>query len=504
MCELGIGRAGSLKSLPFWSASLLQKMSSLLSLLLRVPVFIALFLLELACSDLVCYSVLCLKDGVAATFLPTRHPISPVIAPPLTISWTSAEHSHYVPLIPALKRDDIFPRVKLPQVAFQKSIPPGTEVEDYFQYRVPSMMAECMIEVMAGEKSHRVGARIVAGHDILEHTLGIANKLALSRERVASITAFLIEVAGAHTVPVFLSDSSWRILQDLNAVGMFPVRTLATPPISDFSQMKELMKSTLASSEKKLSPEQEELLEHLFTSTPTLFCGEAAPFALLLELLPSFPKPAILLGFLHCFLAVTPIHIMYPIVKECKIPQQLVGLVTATTPTPVMAILLRCFATLLNPRFGLLSFSIIHNAELRLQLRNLIKTLPKLHFVSLSAFLHNYAVFISHTQLLSHRVRKYHFNTLIIPFLDRCKNELTGMEEKDQIPAVVDSLLIAIGNVLLAQPELAPETQDRLLALLDALNAIPLRPTLVADLKVLLAKKPRVNTIPRVNGLLAD
>jgi hypothetical protein len=164
-----------------------------------------------------------------------------------------------------------------------------------------------------------------------------------------------------------------------------------------------------------------------------------------------------------------------------------------------MLLLLRCFALLLNPAFDVASFPIVYHPYLMEQMRKLVSEIPLLHFSTLAPFLHNYTVFISHTQLISHRVREEHLRVLAT-FIARC------MEHKEaaEVPSALESALISVGNLLIAQPVLTPLAQDTIAPFLPEFKSILMAPSLLTDLEQLLKRPVPLPTLPRAGNLLRE
>lgn len=177
--------------------------------------------------------------GTSATFLPTRLPPLAAVPPPLVIAWASAEHRHYVALIPKMTVScQTMPHVHpLPQMAYPSSLPPGRQISDYVTTWPTLREASAAVELKTAAEVRRKAMKIIGYHDILESSLQVVSLLGLPKRRLFEISNFITALSVAHSVPCFLSDPSYRALQELERVGRFPLAEYQTPPSSPFADM---------------------------------------------------------------------------------------------------------------------------------------------------------------------------------------------------------------------------------------------------------------------------
>lgn len=79
------------------------------------------------------------------------------------IAWSSEDHRHYVPIVPALMYHDRYPRILMPKVAYAHTLPPGVQPEDYFHYRVAARYADCKLELKMQDRLLPMVSRLSAG-----------------------------------------------------------------------------------------------------------------------------------------------------------------------------------------------------------------------------------------------------------------------------------------------------------------------------------------------------
>lgn len=437
-------------------------------------------------------------------FLPTRHPVPPVLAPPLMIAWATSEHLHYVPIVPALLSGEEFPRLELPAAAYPRTIPAGTHVEDYISYTLAESEARCIFEFKTSSQVIKRAMEISCGQELVHAALSIVQRIGLARDRIPFLVSYLKEFSQAYSVPVSISDASFRLLKDVSRCGVFPTSAISIPPEPAFQKTLDMLRPCVAELG-ELKPEHAAAFETVFSVVPGPMMGDLdlTAFQILLDYLPKFSKTAVAVGLLYAYIAQSPTHVIYEVAKGTTLIESLLKLVDENTATGVMVILLRCFAYLLDPKlYGLLPFSLVYRPELRSQTELLVKTLAPVHFPSLASYLHNYALYITYSQLWSQRVRDDHVNH-VASFLSRCITLSPADRGKPEFfQKAVEDCLIALGNIAIAQPEQAPVYQTLLTPILDELKGLPISLSLITDLNTLLERRVETHNIPRAESLL--